>query len=184
MQHILCCSCIGDGAVNEVEQATGLAVNSLTAQWYQSPLHAGTTCHAWGQWFNLSGGDQYVHFTDEETGLRAIKQLVQAHKRLRGGNPAFQTPTSKLFPPRSVDKLCPHLLQEHLGGWRNQLDFFREFHGSGFSNYSCLRKLESRQGGGLGKVPTLPALRVGLSHGLQSLVPYGEKNTLLKKSLR
>lgn len=32
VQHILCCSCIGDGAVNEVEQATGLAVNSLTAQ--------------------------------------------------------------------------------------------------------------------------------------------------------
>ena len=32
VQHILCCSGIGAGAVNEVEQATGLAVNSLTAQ--------------------------------------------------------------------------------------------------------------------------------------------------------
>ena len=59
-------------------------ITITTTCWdYMLGLHARTTCHAWGQWFNLSGGDQYVHFTDEETGLRAIK-LVQAHKRLRG----------------------------------------------------------------------------------------------------
>ena len=76
-------------------------------------------------------------------------------------------------------ELCPHLLQEHLGGWRNQLDFFWEFHGSGFSNYSCLRKLESRQGGAGGRSPPSQLLEwvwVAICHPLFPM----EKNTLLK----
>ena len=62
---------------------------------YMLGLHAGTTCQAWGQWFDLSGGDQYTHFTYEETGLRAIKQLVQAHKRWRVGENSLSDPNTQ-----------------------------------------------------------------------------------------
>ena len=77
-------------------------------------------------------------------------------------------------------ELCPHLLQEHLGGWRNQLDFFWEFHGSGFSNYSCLRKLESRQGGAGGRSPPSQLLEwvwVAICH---PLFPMGRKTPCWK----